>query len=186
MQAHCGEFRVCAMCRVLRVNRSGYYAWLRSPKPDTAWASDFTFIRTHEGWMYLAVVIDLFSWHVSAGRCAIGPRPSWSCRPCCLRCGGANPALVAWFTRTKGRSIPAMTGRVSWRPMAWCSMSRRGNCHDNAPVESFFGLLKRERIRRRIYPTKNAARAEVFDYIEMFLQPQPSPWFNWRPVPCRV
>ncbi|WP_146092018.1 IS3 family transposase, partial [Xanthomonas codiaei] len=46
-----------------------------------------------------------------------------------------------------------------------CSMSRRGNCHDNAPVESFFGLLKRER------PTKDAARAEVFDYIEMFYNP---------------
>ncbi len=43
---------------------------------------------------------------------------------------------------------------------------------DNAPVESFFGLLKRERIRRRIYPTKDAARAEVFDYIEMFYNPQ--------------
>ncbi|MCD0257995.1 DDE-type integrase/transposase/recombinase [Xanthomonas melonis] len=53
-----------------------------------------------------------------------------------------------------------------------CSMSRPGNCHDNAPVESFFGLLKRERIRRRIYPTKDAARAEVFDYIEMFYNPQ--------------
>ena len=47
-------------------------------------------------------------------------------------------------------------------------MSRRGNCHDNSPVESFFGLLKRERIRRRIYSTKDAARTEVFDYIEMF------------------
>ncbi|AGH76118.1 ISXac3 transposase [Xanthomonas axonopodis Xac29-1] len=53
-----------------------------------------------------------------------------------------------------------------------CSMSRRGNCHDNAPVESFFGLLKRERIRRRAYPTKDAARAEVFDYIEMFYNPK--------------
>lgn len=50
-------------------------------------------------------------------------------------------------------------------------MGRRGNCHDNTPVESFFGLLKRGRIRRRIYPTKDAARAEVFDYIEMFTTP---------------
>lgn len=48
------------------------------------------------------------------------------------------------------------------------SMSRRGNCHDNATVESFFGLLKRERIGQRIYPTKEAERAEVFDYIEKF------------------
>lgn len=48
------------------------------------------------------------------------------------------------------------------------SMSRRGNCHDNAVAESFFQLLKRERIRRRIYATREQARADLFDYIEMF------------------
>src|SRR5690554_8104667 len=48
------------------------------------------------------------------------------------------------------------------------SMSRRGNCHDNAVAESFFQLLKRERIKQRIYPTRSEARADVFDYIEMF------------------
>src|SRR6056297_1011617 len=49
-----------------------------------------------------------------------------------------------------------------------CSMSRRGNCHDNAVAESFFQLLKRERIKRRIYATRDEARADVFDYIELF------------------
>lgn len=51
-------------------------------------------------------------------------------------------------------------------------MSRRGNCHDNAVAESFFQLLKRERIRRRTYLTREAARQEVFDYIEMFYNPK--------------
>ena len=51
------------------------------------------------------------------------------------------------------------------------SMSRRGNCHDNAVAESFFQLLKRERIRRRTYLTRDAARREVFEYIEMFYNP---------------
>src|SRR5690554_1867470 len=51
------------------------------------------------------------------------------------------------------------------------SMSRRGNCHDNAVAESFFQLLKRERIKRRIYPNREAARRDVFDYIEMFYNP---------------
>ena len=51
------------------------------------------------------------------------------------------------------------------------SMSRRGNCHDNAVAESFFQLLKRERIRRKTYPDRNAARQDVFDYIEMFYNP---------------
>ena len=49
-----------------------------------------------------------------------------------------------------------------------CSMSARGSCYDNAPVESFFSLLKRERIRRRTYATREEARADVFDYIECF------------------
>ena len=52
------------------------------------------------------------------------------------------------------------------------SMSRRGNCHDNAVAESFFQLLKRERIRRRTYPTREAARQDVFEYIEMFYNPR--------------
>jgi putative transposase len=52
------------------------------------------------------------------------------------------------------------------------SMSRRGNCHDNAVAESFFQLLKRERIRRRTYLTRKAARQDVFDYIEMFFNPK--------------
>ena len=53
------------------------------------------------------------------------------------------------------------------------SMSRRGNCHDNAVAESFFNLLKRERIRRRIYKTREDARQDIFDYIEMFYNPKP-------------
>ena len=52
------------------------------------------------------------------------------------------------------------------------SMSRRGNCHDNAVAESFFQLLKRERIRRKIYLDRNEARRDIFDYIEMFYNPK--------------
>jgi putative transposase len=51
------------------------------------------------------------------------------------------------------------------------SMSRRGNCHDNAVAESFFQLLKRERIRKKIYPSREAGRSDVFDYIELFYNP---------------
>lgn len=51
------------------------------------------------------------------------------------------------------------------------SMSRRENCHDNAVAESFFGMLKKERIKRRIYPSRETARSDVFDYIEMFYNP---------------
>ena len=141
--------------------------------PDTVWASDFTFIRTHEGWVYLAVVLDLFS------RQVIG----WAMRD------RADTDLVlqallsaVWRRKPKpGALVHSDQGSVytsdDWQSFLAahglvCSMSRRGNCHDNAPVESFFGLLKRERIRRRIYPSKDAARADAFDYIEMFYNPK--------------
>ncbi|MCC5099483.1 IS3 family transposase, partial [Xanthomonas campestris] len=141
-------------------------------EPDTAWASDFTFIRTHEGWMYLAVVIDLFSRQVVGW--AMRDRADtelvvqavlsavWRRKPNAGCLVHSDQGSV--YTSDDWRSFLASHGLV-------CSMSRRGNCHDNAPVESFFGLLKRERIRRRTYPTKDAARAEVFDYIEMFYNP---------------
>ena len=57
-------------------------------------------------------------------------------------------------------------------------MSRRGNCHDNAVAESFFQLLKRERIKRKIYPTRDAARSDIFDYIEMFYNTRRRHGFN--------
>ncbi|RMT43008.1 ISPsy26, transposase orfB [Pseudomonas amygdali pv. myricae] len=58
------------------------------------------------------------------------------------------------------------------------SMSRRGNCHDNAVAESFFQLLKRERIKRKIYTSRQDARSDVFDYIEMFYNPKRRHGFN--------
>ncbi|CEF20138.1 transposase (fragment) [Xanthomonas citri pv. citri] len=127
----------------------------------------------HEGWMYLAVVIDLFSRQVVGW--AMRDRADtelvvqallsavWRRKPSAGCLVHSDQGSV--YTSDDWRSFLASHGLV-------CSMSRRGNCHDNAPVESFFGLLKRERIRRRIYPTKDAARAEVFDYIEMFYNPQ--------------
>ena len=65
-------------------------------------------------------------------------------------------------------------------------MSRRGNCHDNAVVESFFQLLKRERIKRRIYSNREAARVDIFNYIEMFYKPKRQHGSNGglSPVEC--
>lgn len=65
------------------------------------------------------------------------------------------------------------------------SMSRRGNCHDNAVAESFFHLLKRERIKRKTYPTREAARQDVFDYIEMFYNPVRRQGYNGKRSPVQ-
>jgi putative transposase len=261
MRDHLQEFRVCAMCRVLGVHRSGFYAWLQQPKsprdrddervtglikqawlesgtvygyrkvcadlrdlgetcsrhrvarlmkdeglraqrgygrrpgtrggrpasiapnhldrqfavavPDRHWVTDITYLRTHEGWLYLAVVIDLFSRQI-VGWAMQGQMATdlvlqaltmavWRRRP--------TPGLMlhsdqgSQFTSGDWQAFLKAHGIV-------CSMSRRGNCHDNAVAESFFQLLKRERVRRKIYLTRDDARADVFDYIELFYNPK--------------
>ena len=261
MKGHAREFRLAAMCRVLRAHRSGYYAWLKSPlserakddqrllggikqvwlesggiyghrkvtlelrdrgedcsrhrvrrlmkgeglramvgyrrkpkprggvvaqvarnilardfsppMPNRAWVTDITYIRTHAGWLFLAVVVDLFS------RQVVG----WAMRPtqhtdivlqallAAVWRRKPSPGLIlhsdqgSQFTSEEWQSFLKSHGIV-------CSMSRRGNCHDNAVAESFFQLLKRERIKRRIYVDHDEARADVFDYIEMFYNPK--------------
>lgn len=261
IRAHQTEFGVRAMCRVLRVHFSGFYAWLKEPlsrraledvrqtdlirqawsesgkvygyrkladdlrdqgervsenrvarlaslagilaqvgykrrpgrhggkpavvasntldrqfevdAPDKVWVTDITYIKTHEGWLYLAVVIDLFS------RRVVG----WSAQPR-MTTDLALQALLAavWRRKPKARVMIHSDQGSQFTSREWQvflaqhnlepSMSRRGNCHDNAVAESFFQLLKRERIRRRTYLTRDAARQEVFEYIEMFYNPK--------------
>jgi len=143
--------------------------------PDTVWVTDITYIRTHEGWSYLAVVIDLFS------RRVVG----WSMQSR-MTTDLALQALQAllsavWRRKPKQRVMVHSDQGSQFTGKEWqsflskhnldASMSRRGNCHDNAVAESFFHLLKRERIRRQTYLTRDAARQDVFDYIEMFYNP---------------
>jgi Transposase and inactivated derivatives len=141
--------------------------------PNTHWVTDITYIRTHEGWLYLAVVLDLYSRQV-VGWAMQGQMHAdlvlqallaavWRRKPA--------PGLMlhsdqgSQFTGNEWQAFLKAHGIV-------CSMSRRGNCHDNAVAESFFQLLKRERIRRKIYLTRDTARSDVFDYIEMFYNPK--------------
>ncbi|EPJ6840213.1 IS3 family transposase [Pseudomonas aeruginosa] len=260
MKRHVDQFGLAAMCRVLSVHRSGYYAWLRGPisprerddqrllglikhswlesgsvyghrkitsdlrelgetcsrhrvarlmkseglramvgygrkprplsgpvgsvaknvlargfkvsEPNRAWVTDITYIRTYDGFMYLAVVLDLFS------RQVVG----WATRPT-QHTDLVLQALLAAVWRRKpapGLLLHSDQG-TQFTSEDWqcflrehdivCSMSRRGNCHDNAAMESFFQLLKRERIKRRIYSNHDEARADVFQYIEMFYNP---------------
>lgn len=261
IRAHQAEFGVRAMCRVLRVHFSGFYAWLKEPlslrarydvrqtelirqawsesgkvygyrkladdlrdqgeqvsenrvarlaglagimaqvgykrrpgkhggkpavvasnildrqfevdAPDRVWVTDITYIRTHEGWLYLSVVIDLFS------RRVVG----WSAQPR-MTTDLALQALLAavWRRKPKAKVMIHSDQGSQFTSREWqlflgqhnldASMSRRGNCHDNAVAESFFQLLKRERIRRRTYLTREAARQDVFESIEMFYNPK--------------
>ena len=142
-------------------------------EPNKAWVTDITYIRTHEGWLYLAVVLDLFS------RQVIG----WSMQSRIDRELVLNALLMAVWRRQPKQEVLVHSDQGSqfssydWQDFlkAHClvpSMSRRGNCHDNAVAESFFQLLKRERIKRKTYHDREEARRDIFDYIEMFYNPK--------------
>ena len=259
MHAHIREFRLVAMCRVLGVHRSGYYAWQRhgasareredqrllglikhhwlasgavygyrkimqdlreagescsrhrvhrlmraeglraqvgygsTPRhrggpiglvenvlnrdfapeaPNQVWVTDITYIRTYEGWLFLAVVMDLYS------RQVLG----WATAPTMTRDLVLQALLAAVWKRKPGAGVLVHSDQGSqftsddWQAFLKAhhmvpSMSRRGNCHDNAVAESFFSALKKERIKRRIYPNRATATSDVFDYIEMFYNP---------------
>lgn len=141
--------------------------------PDRAWVTDITYIRTWQGWLYLAVVMDLFA------RKVVG----WSMKPTLARELVLDAILMAvWRRKPKQKVLihsdqGTQYGSDDW--LRFCrdhnlepSMSRRGNCWDNAVVESFFSSLKKERIKKRIYKTRELARADVFDYIEVFYNRQ--------------
>ncbi|WP_084664644.1 IS3 family transposase, partial [Pseudochrobactrum sp. AO18b] len=141
--------------------------------PDKVWVTDITYIKTYEGFSYLAVVIDLFS------RRVVG----WSMQSRQTTDLVLQALLMAvWRRKPKERVMIHSDQGSQFTSMDWASflkqhnlehsMSRRGNCHDNAVAESFFNLLKRERVRRKTYRTRAEARQDVFDYIEMFYNPQ--------------
>jgi putative transposase len=140
-----------------------------APAPNRRWIADFTYIWTAEGWLYVAAVIDLFS------RRVVG----WSMSTTMTAELVTDALVMAIWRRGKPEALIHHSDRGSQytsdqfqRLMAdhgvTCSMSRSGNVWDNAAMESFFSSLKTERIARRIYRTRDEARADVFDYIERF------------------
>jgi putative transposase len=148
-------------------------------EPNRVWVTDITYIRIYEGWLYLAVVLDLFS------RQVVG----WSMSSRIDRELAMNALLMAVWRRQPKNTVMVHSDQGSqfssydWRDFLDAhnlqqSMSRRGNCHDNAVAESFFQLIKRERIRRKTYTTRAQAREDVFDYIEMFYNPKRRHGFN--------
>lgn len=141
--------------------------------PNSVWVTDITYIKTHEGFSYLAVVIDLFSRRI-VGWAMQNRQPTDLVLRALL--------MAVWRRKPANRVLVHSDQGSQFTSIDWASflkhhnlehsMSRRGNCHDNAVAESFFNLLKRERIRRRTYKTREDARSDVFDYIEMFYNPK--------------
>jgi putative transposase len=258
MQRHTGEFRVMAMCRVLQVSRSGYYAWRRRPPSartqtnqrliarmrvlhqetreaygarkmwhllkregvacgrhrvarlrrmagivalrrrryvrtvqvrqhetpaipnrlnqqfavsakNRVWAGDLTFVPTRTGWLTVAVLLDLYSRRVVGW--AMSPRQALSVvvEAWWMAWRRQRPAPGLIHHSDQGNQYRAgLYQTVLARRGVVMSMSRKGNCYDNAPVESFFSTLKNELVRHRQFQSQAEARYAIAEYIERF------------------
>jgi transposase InsO family protein len=143
--------------------------WFEQDRPDAAWVSDITYMPTSEGWLFLCVVIDLYS------RRIVG----WSMSERQDTELVKKALLMALGARAKGRGLLfhsdqgcQFTSREFRRLLEendiTCSMSRRGECWDNACAESFFGTLKQELVNTKAWKTPEELRLAVFEYIEVF------------------
>ena len=141
----------------------------RTDKKDIAWVTDTTFIHTREGWLYLATVMDLYS------RKIIG----WSMGERNNRTRVCNALLMALWRRKHPKGVIVHSDQGSTyasndyqallkEKKLICSMSRRGNCWDNAVAESFYGSLKNEWVNWEDYATRDQAKKSIFSYIEVF------------------
>jgi putative transposase len=137
--------------------------------PNQIWTSDITYLWTDEGWLYLAIVLDLFNREV------VG----WSLQPRMTADIVTDALTMAWFRRKPAVGLMHHSDRGSQyasQPFQHqlreygmiCSMSRKGNCWDNAPTESWFNSFKNERVHGLRYDTRAAMTAASFEYIEVF------------------
>jgi putative transposase len=183
----CSKHRVARLMRINKIRAVRGYGTRRSSvttpsasipnvlqrnftvaKPNTAWVTDITYIRTWQGWLYLAVVMDLFS------RKIVG----WSTKPTMARELVLDAVMMAVRRRRPKHTLihsdqGSQYGSDDWRRFCRTnhlepSMSRRGNCWDNAVAESFFSSLKKERIKKRIYKNRAIATADIAEYIDLF------------------
>jgi len=137
--------------------------------PSRVWTADITYLWTDEGWLYLAIVLDLFNREV------VG----WSLKPRMTADIVTDALTMAWFRRKPAAGLIHHSDRGSQYASGVfqaklteygmiCSMSRKGDCWDNAPTESWFGSFKNERVHGERFETRDEMKAEAFEYIEVF------------------
>lgn len=142
-------------------------------EPNTAYVGDITYIPTREGWLYLAVVIDLFSRAVVGWSMASRMKAELVNEALLMALWSRHPAKGLIFHSDRGSQYASESfGKILKTYGALASMSRKGNCWDNAVAESFFHTLKIELIHHRDFTTRAEARAEIFEYIEVFYNRQ--------------
>lgn len=141
-----------------------------SQEPDSVWVADITYIPTQQGWLYLAVVIDLFSRRVVGWSMAEHMRVELVLSALEAALGHRVPAESGLlFHSDRGSQYASGDYQAALQKAGiGCSMSRRGNCWDNAVAESFFGTLKTELINSREFVTREDAKSTIVEWIEVF------------------
>jgi len=138
-------------------------------RPNEKWLTDITYIPTAEGWLYLAVVLDLYSrrivgWTMSD---SLERHLVIAALQMAVKMRQPPPGLLHHSDRGSQYASDDYQALLTQHQMR-CSMSRTGNCYDNAPTESFFGTLKTELVHHCQYQTKAEAKTDIFEYIEVF------------------
>lgn len=137
--------------------------------PNCVWVADLTCLWTHEGWLYLAVVLDLFSRRVVGWSMDDNMRKELALKALKMAMGQRRPAAGLMHHSDQGSQYASGAYRAALDAAgAVCSMSRRGDCYDNAVAESFFSTLEAELEERCRWETREAARLAIYDYIEAF------------------
>lgn len=142
-------------------------------QPNKVWSSDITYIATAEGWLYLAVVMDLYSRQIIGWSMQLSLKRQLVLDALQMALHRRKPQQPLLHHSDRGSQYAsgdyqALLARHDIDP----SMSRKGNCYDNAPVESFFASLNKECVRAKVYTSRYEAQVALFDYIEVFYNRQ--------------
>jgi len=141
--------------------------------PNQAWAADITYILTQEGWLYLAAVIDLCSRKIVGWATADHLRADLTCQALAMALVHRQPPQGLLHHSDRGVQYACDDYQALLQQHGFqCSMSRTGNCYDNAVMESFFGTLKTELVYHETYATRAVAQQSLFEYIEVFYNRQ--------------
>jgi len=142
-------------------------------EPNTVWVSDITYVPTLEGWLYLVVILDLFSRQVVGWAMSDRLTSGFVVKALYQAIGRRQPSSGCILHSDRGVQYASSDFRDTLKAFGFIqSMSRKGNCYDNAVAESFFHTLKTEHVYEYRYETRAEARQSIFDYIEMFYNRQ--------------
>ena len=145
----------------------------RPAGPDVLWVADITYLRTWEGWLYLAAIQDAYSRRIVGWSMADHMRSELVVDALQMALARRRPGPGLVHHSDQGSQFVSLAfGQAAGKAGIARSMGSRGDCFDNAVAESFFATLKKELVRRRTWPTRRELTGEVFDYIEAFYNPR--------------